>query len=91
MNKRQKKKKMERVNVIIAPREPAPCAIVPGRGLILLDRPENPGFKAWVEGRKGIWEHGNSREEALKRMKISLPCWNLRLKKVIQQTKPEWN
>ena len=87
MNRRQDNKMMEQVNVIIAPREPAPCAMVPGRGLVLLDRPDNPGFMAWVEGRKGIWEHGDTREQALESMKRTLPCWNFSLGEVIQQEK----
>jgi hypothetical protein len=79
---------MKTVNIIIAPREPIPCAFVGGR-LTLLDAPSNPGFKVWVEGDTTLWEHGDSREHAEKRMKQRLKAEKLKLGEIIQQEKSE--
>ena len=44
------KKWNKEVTVIVAPKEPVSVVLLPGIGLTLLDRPKNPGFKAWVKG-----------------------------------------
>jgi len=54
---------MDKVTIIIAPKQPQQTALVPGRGLILLDQPANPGFKAWVKGDPTIWEWGRTRTD----------------------------
>ena len=56
---------MREVKVIIAPKEPAGVMLVPGYGLVLLDRPANPGFKAWVDGDTKTWEYGKTHAECI--------------------------
>lgn len=47
--------KGEKVNIIAGPREPASCAFACGR-LILLPRPKETMYVAYVEGHTGWWE-----------------------------------
>lgn len=46
------------------------------------------GYKAWVEGNTDFWEHGDTKEQAESKMRISLECQNMEIGKVIHQTEP---
>jgi len=90
MNKKVgSRRKMKVVDVIVAPR--AFSAAILSRGVTktgefgLLDPPANLGFKCWVKGRLGIWEHGKTETEAVEKMKITLPCWRMTLGNIIHQ------
>jgi hypothetical protein len=46
------------------------------------------GYKAWVEGNTAFWEHGDTKEQAENKMRISLECQNMEIGKVIHQMEP---
>ncbi len=79
-------KKGTKVNIIIAPREPDKCAFIKGK-LTLLDIPDNPGFKAWIEGETAYWEWGKTREGVKNQMRRRLKAEELELDKFIYQNK----
>lgn len=89
-------KTMKKIQIVIAPRSIRRVMMVPAchanghqAGLMLTSPPKNPGFKAWVKGRKGIWEHGETRSEAENKLRQTLSKEKKEIE-VIQQKEEVW-
>ena len=83
------KKWQKEVTVIVAPKQSAAVALTPGGGLMLLDPPRNPGYKAWVEGDTTIWEFGGTKSKVMYAMERRALCLNFEIVDVKFQKEPE--
>lgn len=79
---------MKKVDIIIAPKAYQGCAFVPRKGLMLVDQPENPGFKCWTKGNTKIWEFGKTRTEVIIAMARRAKAEKFEIGKIIHSEKP---